>query len=192
MALEHALMASLLVEGPCSGYDMVKRFDEHISCYWMASHQQVYKALREMEKEGWLSSETINQTNRPNKNIYSLTSLGKEKLAHWVLTPSEPTTIREDLMIKTQVGFLVPRPAILEELKRRRQIHLANFNEMKDIEKQAFPDIPTLATEKKFNYLTLRRGIRFEADWIAWCEEAIVLIGDNGGMSEWGDGVIGR
>lgn len=180
MALSHALLASLLVDGPCSGYDMVKRFDEKISCYWMASHQQVYKALRELESQGWVSSETITQTRRPNKNIYSITREGTEQLAHWVLTPSEPTTIREDLMIKTQVGFLVPRPAIIEELKRRHGIHLTNLEVLKTIEQQEFPDLPSLTIEAKFHYLTLRRGIRFESDWVAWCEEAIALIEAHG------------
>lgn len=176
MALAHALLASLLVDGPCSGYDMVKRFDEKISCYWMASHQQVYKALRELEKQGWVSSETIAQTSRPNKNIYSITPLGQEQLAHWTLTSSEPTTIREDLMIKTLVGYLVPRPAILEELKRRQDIHLENLKTLKAIEQQEFTDPNALSLEEKFHYLTLRRGLRFEADWVAWCEEAIQLI----------------
>lgn len=176
MALAQALLASLLVDGPCSGYDMVKRFDEHISCYWMASHQQVYKALREMEKDNWVSSQTVAQTHRPNKNIYSITHLGKEQLAHWTLMPSEPTTVREDLMIKTQVGFLVPRLAILKELKRRRQIHLESLQKIKTIEQQEFGDEPALSLEKKFHYLTLRRGIRFEADWVAWCDEAIAMI----------------
>jgi DNA-binding PadR family transcriptional regulator len=179
MALAHALLASLLVDGPCSGYDMVKRFDEKISCYWMSSHQQVYKALRELESQGWVSSETITQTSRPNKNIYSITSVGKEHLAHWVLTPSEPTTIREDLMIKTTVGFLVPRPAIINELKRRYQIHQENFNILKAIEQEEFSDLNTLSVEAKFDYLTLRRGIRFESDWMAWCEEAITMIGED-------------
>ena len=177
MALPQALLASLLVDGPCSGYDMVKRFDEKISCYWMASHQQVYKTLRELENAGWVSSETITQTSRPNKNIYSITSLGKENLAHWVLKPSEPTTIREDLMIKTQVGFLVPRPAILDELKRRHQIHLENLAVLNTIEKEEFGTIETLSLAEKFHYLTLRRGIRFESDWVLWCEEAIEMIG---------------
>jgi len=179
MALPHALLASLLVEGPCSGYEMVKRFDEKISCYWMASHQQVYKALRELETEGWVSSETITQTSRPNKNIYSITPLGQEHLANWVLTPSEPTTIREDLMIKTQVGFLVPRPAILNELKRRCETHKKNLNVLLSIEQEEFKDINHLSKEQKFHYLTLRRGIRFESDWVAWCEEAISLIQDD-------------
>lgn len=179
MALAQALLASLLVDGPCSGYDMVKRFDEHISCYWMASHQQVYKALREMEKENWVSSQTVAQVRRPNKHIYSITNLGQEQLAHWVLQPSEPTTIREDLMIKTQVGFLVPRLAILEELKRRYHIHLKNLQEIKAIEQQQFAEIQALSIEQKFHYLTLRRGIRFEADWVAWCEEAIAMIAED-------------
>jgi DNA-binding PadR family transcriptional regulator len=179
MALAQAMLASLLVDGPCSGYDMVKRFDEHISCYWMASHQQVYKALREMEKQDWVSSQTIAQRNRPNKNIYSITHLGQEQLAHWTLLPSQPTTVREDLMIKTQVGFLVPQSAILAELKRRHQIHLKNLQEIKAVEQQEFSDMQTLSPEKKFHYLTLRRGIRFEADWVAWCEEAIAMIEEN-------------
>lgn len=176
MALPHALLASLLVDGPCSGYEMVKRFDEKISCYWMASHQQVYKALKELESQGWVSSEMIAQTSRPNKNIYSITALGKEHLSHWILTPSEPTTIREDLMIKTQVGFLVPRPAILGELKRRMEIHQQNLAIIKAIEEQEFKDIDNLSIEEKFHYLTLRRGIRFESDWVSWCQEAIALI----------------
>ena len=97
-----------------------------------------------------------------------------------MLTPSEPTTIREDLMIKTQVGFLVPRPAIIEELNRRHGIHLTNLEVLKTIEQQEFPDLPSLTIEAKFHYLTLRRGIRFESDWVAWCEEAIALIEAHG------------
>jgi hypothetical protein len=79
-------------------------------------------------------------------------------------------------MIKTQVGFLVPRPAIIEELKRRQQIHLANLEVIKAIEDQEFPDLSLMTIEQKFDYLTLRRGIRFEADWADWCEEAIALV----------------
>ena len=121
----------------------------------MLSHQQVYKALRELESQGWVSSETITQTSRPNKNVYSITPIGKEQLAHWVLTPSEPTTVRENLMIKTQVGFLVPRPAILSELKRRREIHQKNLAVLKTIEQEEFKDIYLLSLEQKFHYLTL-------------------------------------
>ncbi|MBI4780320.1 MAG: PadR family transcriptional regulator [Oscillatoriophycideae cyanobacterium NC_groundwater_1537_Pr4_S-0.65um_50_18] len=178
MALAHALLASLLVDGACSGYDLVKRFDESISCYWMASHQQIYKELRDLEKQGWVSSETIAQTGRPNKNLYSITALGQEHLAHWILTPSVPTVIREDLMIKTLAGFLVPNLAMLDELKRRRQIHLDKLAVLKEIERQEFPQVAALSREQKFCYLSIRRGIRYEADWVAWCEEAIALLAE--------------
>jgi hypothetical protein len=44
------------------------------------------------------------------------------------------------------------------------------------IEKEEFGDIKTLSLAEKFHYLTLRRGIRFESDWVLWCEEAIKMI----------------
>jgi hypothetical protein len=64
----------------------------------------------------------------------------------------------------------------LDELKRRHQIHLENLAVLKTIEKEEFGKIETLSLAEKFHYLTLRRGIRFEADWVLWCEEAIEMI----------------
>lgn len=45
----------------------------------------VYRALRDMEKRGWLSS-TLDreQTQGPPRRVYSLTSLGDEALRLWV------------------------------------------------------------------------------------------------------------
>ncbi len=178
MALAYALLAALARES-MSGYDLVKCFDREISCYWIASHQQVYKELRDLAQKAWVNVEIIPQQGRPNKNLYSITDLGRQHLADWVLEPSEPTSIRETLMVKLKAGFLVPKPVILQEIERRRGVHLNSWNELKTMEREfCFPEgVPSdpkaLPYGERLHYLGLQRGIRYEAEWVEWCDFAI-------------------
>ena len=83
MSLRHGLLG-LINYRPMTGYEMVKEFDESLAYFWHASPQQIYKELDAMEKSGWLVSERIMQTEKPNKRVYSITPKGKEVLADWV------------------------------------------------------------------------------------------------------------
>jgi DNA-binding PadR family transcriptional regulator len=183
MALAYALLSSLLVDGDQSGYDVVKCFDEQISCYWRATHQQVYKELRELAKKGWVRSETITQTQRPNKTVYSITEQGRAALTAWVEQPSQPTPIREELMAKLKSGFLVPTATLINELKRRQQIHQEGLNALMAMEANEFPlaqtaEAKSMPYEMKLYHLALRRGIRYETEWVEWCQEAITAIAE--------------
>lgn len=175
MALAHAIMATL-VHLPCSGYDLAKHFEEFVSCYWNASQQQIYRELAKLEEQGWVSYETIPQEGRPNKKLYYLTAIGQQQLKEWIAQPSEPTAIREDLLVKIRGGYLVPKSVIRQELERRRQIHLDKLSHYRNTEQQQFQNSQDLPWEEQFHYLTLRRGIRYEADWVAWCDEALELL----------------
>jgi len=68
---------------------MVKEFDESLAYFWHASPQQIYKELDAMEKSGWLVSERIMQTEKPNKRVYSIAPKGKEALVDWVSKPDD-------------------------------------------------------------------------------------------------------
>jgi DNA-binding PadR family transcriptional regulator len=183
MSLAYALLTSLLVDGAKSGYDLVKLFDQQISCYWIATHQQVYKELREMEQKGWVRSERISQANRPNKNLYDITTLGREALTAWVMQPSQPTPIREELMPKLKAGFLVPREVLIAEIQRRQIMHQEQLEILQNMEQQYFPEVGSkplrsLSYEARLYHLGLRRGIRYQTEWVEWCEEAIAAIGE--------------
>jgi DNA-binding PadR family transcriptional regulator len=183
MSLAYALLTSLLVDGAKSGYDLVKLFDEQISCYWIASHQQVYRELREMEQQDWVRSERISQVNRPNKNLYDITELGREELAKWVALPSQPTPIREELMPKLKAGFLVPREVLMAEIRRRQAMHREQLQVLLNMEQQFYPEVGSqdprsLSYEARLYHLGLRRGIRYQREWVEWCEEALGAIGE--------------
>jgi len=72
-----------------TGYDTVKEFNQSLAYFWTATPQHIYKELDAMEKSGWLVSERIMQTEKPNKRVYSITELGKKVLVDWVSQPEE-------------------------------------------------------------------------------------------------------
>ncbi|MEL6469660.1 MAG: PadR family transcriptional regulator [Cyanobacteria bacterium J06623_4] len=176
MALPYAILAALFNQ-PCSGYDLVKRFNKSVECFWSASHQQIYKALAKLEEEGHVSSEKIEQENRPNKKLYTVTDSGRQQLQTWIAqTEEEIAPLKSDLLVKLSVGHTVPTETLLETLDAYTQRHRERLKSYQAVEKQ-YAQMPQLSRESQFQYLALRAGIRQQLAWIAWCEEAMSFLG---------------
>ncbi len=69
---------------PMSGYDLVKAFDSSVEFFWHAQNSHIYLELKKLEKQGYISGETVMQEDRPNKRIYSITESGREKFLDWL------------------------------------------------------------------------------------------------------------
>lgn len=172
MALTHTILATLGNEA-FSGYDLWKKFTECTSHYWKASQQQVYRELSKLETQGAIAAEIVRQEGRPDKKVYRSTVIGKEILATWIAEPSDPMAIREDLLVKVLAAELVAPEVIIQELKRRQEIHQEKLAACLAAEQEMLGDSGELSTTQKCVYLTLRRGIRYETEWVEWCKEAI-------------------
>ena len=171
MALSHTILATLGDEA-YSGYDLWKKFTECTSHYWKASQQQVYRELSKLEGQGAIAPEIVSQENRPDKKLYRVTSLGKEILTTWIAEPSEPMAVREELLVKVLASHLVAPEVIIHELKRRQEIHQKKLAACLEKEREMLQE----SSLDKYTYLTLRRGIRYESEWVEWCQEAIETI----------------
>ena len=174
MALTHTILATLSNEA-FSGYDLWKKFTECTSHYWKASQQQVYRELSKLEAQGAIAQEIVPQEGRPDKKLYRITMLGKEILTTWIAEPSEPMAVREELLVKVRAAHLVSSEVIIEELERRRKIHLENLAACKNKQQEKYPELSELSPAEKCKYLTLSRGIRYQTQWVEWCEEAIAM-----------------
>src|SRR3546814_19790247 len=97
MALEHALLVSLS-ERTASGLELTRRFDKSIGHFWTASHQQIYRVLGRMERDGWVRSEVVAQKDRPDKKVYAVTEQGRLKLERWLSEPTAVEPLRSGLM----------------------------------------------------------------------------------------------
>lgn len=175
MSLAQAILISL-ADCPKSGYDLAKAFDGSVGFFWEATHQQIYRELTKLENQGWLSGQNIAQAGRPDKKLYSVTELGYTQLREWVAQPCNLPPNKNELLLKIFSGDLVPQPLILQEVQRHRQLHVDQLAIYQSIEQQYFADPQALSPKAKFQYLTLRCGMRLETEWIAWCDEAIATL----------------
>jgi DNA-binding PadR family transcriptional regulator len=174
MALAHAILA-LLVRQPMSGYDLNKAFEESVGCFWKATHQQIYRELGKLEDQGWITAETIAQSGRPDKKLYSMTALGHENLTQWIAEPCDVMPIKEELLVKIFAGGLVPKAVIRQQIEQHRQQHQATLDRYRAIEDEISPTAEC-SPMTRFSYLVLRRGIHYETDYVDWCNEVLVAI----------------
>jgi DNA-binding PadR family transcriptional regulator len=175
MALSHAILAALNDCG-CSGYDLAKRFNSSVGFFWNATSQQIYRELIKLEEENQIDAQVIHQEHRPDKKIYTLTSKGEESLQTWIETPSTVSPLKDELLVKIFAGSIVSPQIIVAELKQHRIQHLASLQTYQSIATQYFPDRLQLSDIGRYQYITLRQGIRLETEWLAWCDESIDLL----------------
>ena len=180
MALAHTILA-LLAKHPGSGYDITKHFEEGLSCYWKATQQQVYRELGKLSAQEHVSFETLPQVGKPDKKLYKITELGWQELIRWYAEPTEPTAIREDLLVKVLIGHKMPRQLLIQEIQHRKALHskqLAFYRaeEANYLNDEWQSELNEDAAELKFMYLTLKRGIAYETSWLTWCDEVMAVI----------------
>ena len=173
MALSHAILATLL-SGPVSGYKLTKRFNAAIGYFWQATHQQIYRELTSLEAHGYV--ERVPSSSSSKEKLYALTPQGRNALSEWIMKPSEPGVLREDLLLKIRAGSLVPREVLLTELRRRRALYIERLAIYREIQEYDFPDPQHLSYEQRLLYLPLLRGVLFEKENVAWCDAAIDLL----------------
>ncbi|QLY30361.1 PadR family transcriptional regulator [Nocardia huaxiensis] len=172
MALEHALLVSL-TERASSGYDLARRFDKSIGFFWNATHQQIYRVLKRMEEQGWVSAEAVAQEGRPDKKVYTVSDAGREELVRWIAEPIEIAPMRNELGVKLRAASLGDVPALTAEVKRHRDQHAHRLDLYRTFEKKDFSTPEEYTGWKLHQYLVLRGGIRVEEGFVDWCDEVL-------------------
>lgn len=175
MAISHAILAALL-DSACSGYDLSKQFAGTVGFFWHATQQQIYRELSKLEEEGYIVAEVVRQEGRPDKKVFSVTEAGKDYLRKWILEPSEVSPIKDELLVKVFAGEVAPKNKIIKELENHRAQHQDKLKAYRAIEEKHFANPQTLALAEKYRYLTLQQGIRYEIEWLKWCEDTIKFL----------------
>lgn len=174
MSLEYAILG-FLTYGPSTGYDLKRAFDSTVWHFWTADQSQIYRTLNRLGTQGYLRHELVEQEERPDRKIYSLTDAGREEFLRWLATPHAPDEVREGSLIQMffaahlaneeivrlaqlQAGQMRERLQTLEALKPLLEEHAAQIGTRRD----AF-----------FWELTLERGIAMTRAALRWIESVI-------------------
>ncbi|MFD2489787.1 PadR family transcriptional regulator [Amycolatopsis jiangsuensis] len=169
MALEHAILVSLS-ERSGSGYELARRFEKSIGLFWSASHQQIYRVLKRMVREGWVAADVVAQDGRPDKKVYTVSAPGRAELRRWLAEPS-PAAGPQELAVKLRGASFGDAGAVAAEITRHRDAHAAQLELYRRIEKRDFPGPDRLRGRSLHQYLVLRGGIRVEEGQVEWLEE---------------------
>lgn len=172
MALKHVILL-VLHRGDVSGYDITKEFDDMLSFFWHASHQQVYRELAKLTNEGLVSYTIETQIDKPDKKVYHLNEKGLEQLEEWLTTPFEPKNAKDDLLIRLLGHDIISAEELQKIMLKQTNIHQQKLAQYLEIEKGILAETPLdkMSPEFRILCLPLRRGIYAERAWLEWAKE---------------------
>ncbi|MGZ9225605.1 MAG: PadR family transcriptional regulator [Anaerolineales bacterium] len=174
MPLAHAILASLEFQ-PMTGYDLKKFFDMSVGHFWTTTQSHIYKALNDLEKEGWVKKKIVEQEDKPNRKEYSINKPGRAELRRWLTTPLPPAPVREAWLIQLFFSYTssdAEIAALIEERgKNIRQI-LDNYRaQTQAVIPEDLP--PDLERARALWQTTLDYGIAFYEFELKWNKEML-------------------
>lgn len=98
--LKHGILG-LLSYGRMTGYDIVHIFRDSLCYFWNAQTSQVYRELKTLKANGWATDETVAQSGKPDKKLFSITESGRAELNRWLTEDSTELVTRFPLLMKT-------------------------------------------------------------------------------------------
>lgn len=117
--------------------------------YWSPAQSQIYRELRRLEAEGYVTSEAVEQHDRPDKKVYSLTDDGQRELCRWIdEAPVERPVIKHPVALRMFLGHLTG-PHRLRELLEEHRRSLDSILEELESTAIALEDDPTAQFARK-------------------------------------------
>jgi DNA-binding PadR family transcriptional regulator len=124
------LVLGLLSRGPAHGYDVKRGHDAWFPDSRPLAFGQVYTTLARLERDGLV--EVVDKTSGggPDRTVYSLTSKGRDHLAHWLSDPVPPARGGADEVLRKLVATIRTGGDAAGFLARQRASHLRRIREL--------------------------------------------------------------
>jgi PadR family transcriptional regulator, regulatory protein AphA len=163
---EAAVLALLAIEGERSGYDLLKLVSKAIGYVWAPARSGLYTVLPRLARAGLAEARHVRQEQRPDKQLYSITSEGRRALAAWHETIEPGST--EAFFLRLFVGGLTSREVLVEHVEQFRRDTEARLAELREIE-----PTNTRRGHDYYHWFLLRLGIeRRELD-LRWADDVL-------------------
>ncbi len=178
--LGYALL-SLLARAPLSGYDLTREMRKPHSFFFGQAHvSQIYPELARLAAAGLVTSSVIAQHNRPDKRLYTLSPTGWRRLKVWVVAPTPIVEVRSEFLIKAHSLWLADPTEALVSFRAQQRYHqeqLAVYEkDLAEVEQRWGAALVHLEAPPFGDYLTVRRGVGYEREYLAWLHWVIAIL----------------
>jgi DNA-binding PadR family transcriptional regulator len=116
------LCLGLLTEQDHTGYDIKRCCEEVFRHFFVAGFGSIYPALADLQRDGLVTAQSVEQKKRPDKKVYSITAAGREALARELVTTPPRHKVRSEFLTLMYFAHLLPPErvdAILGEMIER-------------------------------------------------------------------------
>lgn len=181
MSLKHGILG-LLNYGSMTGYELDKAFKASLAFFWQAKTSQIYRELDAMEQNGWLTSQRIMQTEKPNKRVYTITDSGKSELMNWLLLPepdiADAMRVKSAFLMRVFFAGETNVEQSLDMLRTYRDKCLESKKSLNAAHAASSEYGMTLGDEKKSKFwvLSILYGESFYNASIDWADKAIAIL----------------
>jgi DNA-binding PadR family transcriptional regulator len=175
--LSHAILGFLDYQ-PMSGYDLKKYFDQSVAHFWSATQSHIYKALENLESEGMVESQVIQQEGKPNRKQYKITDAGKAELRRWVSTPLPVEAKREAWLIQVFFAHNITNEEIADLFQNRIERLRRSLSQCQTAQQAIEANAKKAGMERLRNLwqLTLDYGIDYYENEINWLEKTLPAV----------------
>lgn len=170
MSLRHGLLG-LLAEGPASGYDLTRRFQELLGEVWPAGHPQIYAELGRLAADGLIRVES---TGPRGRKAYEITPAGRAEVRRWLTDVGTDHTVRLEPLLRAMFFWLMSPDELRAHLEAEERFYrdkaagLRALTQAKDRGEYGF------SPQTQSIRVAAEAGVRLMealADWAAWARE---------------------
>lgn len=190
MSLRHGLLG-LLAEGPASGYDLARRFQDVLGALWPAQHPKIYAELARMTADELI---VVDSHGPRGRKAYRITDAGLAEVRHWLSATEVDHTVRLEPLLRSFFFWLMDPDDLLRHLEREAEFYTERaaayraYARRKDAGE--FGSTPQVQSMR----ITIEGGIRvYEAlaEWTRWAAAYKLPDGDGDGDAGTGPGPDG-
>ena len=116
MSMEIIIMG-FLMSGAKTGYKL-QGIANNMMPFITVSHNQVYPALRKLEKAGHVEKEVVIQSSKPNKNLFRLTDPGREYFFNKLTDQPVPLDVNLPFLLRNLFFRFLEKAEVEKELEK--------------------------------------------------------------------------
>lgn len=132
MSAKHAVLG-LVIERPGYGYDLACRLEERCGS-WGWERSGVYSALDQLARDGHVRSQKAKGARGSGRSapraIYESTPAGVDYFREWILRPTSPTPVRQELDLKLLFSGPELLPGLIDQTWAQEQILVDHLREL--------------------------------------------------------------
>ena len=164
------LFLALLARQPTHGYELMQMYESMFSTVLPPLNAgQIYTTLSRLERDGLVRKSTVEQENRPDKRVYTITTQGQQVLQGWFNEVLTGPRIKDNFYLKLMGARIsgTVDPCLLIENQRHEYL-------------QTLHDLNILSLEQNITEnprkLVLIQGamlhLKADLEWLDLCEDA--------------------